>query len=245
MYVFMMAATWPDEIKAAGSGYTGTEVPPKGETVARNIGYSDKQLHKYWHYINTPFSMDGTALPAVGGPNAIQKIGVFKKALAGRKTNAVKSYDLVWTLHLVGDVHQPLHCSTRVTKDEPQGDAGGNAVIVQGSAGELHAFWDDAVGLGVTKDFMTAVKVGQNLPPADAALAGDADENHWAAESFELAKSSVYVMPVGPGLGPYILDAVYTANTEKIAEQQIALAGARLASLLKTALQCGETSCAH
>jgi hypothetical protein len=245
MYVFMMAATWPDEIKAMGSGYTGSETPPKGETVARNVGYSDKQLHKYWHYMDTPFSLDGTALPAVGGPNAVQKIGVFKKALAGSKKNAVKSYDLVWTMHLVGDVHQPLHCTARVTKDAPHGDQGGNLVVVAGSAKELHAFWDDAVGLGATKDFMKAVKVGQNLPPADASLAGDADENHWAAESFELAKSSVYGPPVGPGFGPYTLDAAYTANTEKIAQQRIALAGARLANLLKTALQCGETSCAH
>jgi hypothetical protein len=245
MYVFMMAATWPDEIKAPGSGYTGTDTPPKGETVARNTGYSDKQLHKYWHYINMPFSPDGTALPAVGGPNAVQKIGVFKKALAGSKKDAVKSYDLVWTLHLVGDVHQPLHCVTRVTKDAPRGDLGGNLVVVTGTAKELHAFWDDAVGLGATKDFMKAVKVGQSLSTADASLAGDADENHWAVESFELAKSSVYVESVGLGLGPYTLDAAYTANTEKIAQQRIALAGARLAGLLKTALQCGESSCAH
>lgn len=245
LYVFMMAATWPDEIKAMGSGYTGNDTPPKGEAVALNIGYSDKQAHKYWHFVNTPFSLDGTALPPVGGPNAAEKIGVFKQALAGSETDAVKSYDLVWLLHLVGDVHQPLHCATRVSKAAPHGDLGGNSVVVAGPSKELHAFWDDAVGLGDTQNYMTTVKVGQNLPKADASLAGDADENHWAAESFALAKSSVYLTPVGPGLGPYTLDATYTANTEKIAEQRIALAGARLASLLKTALQCGETSCAH
>jgi hypothetical protein len=245
MYVFMMAATWPDEIKAMGSGYTGNDNPPKGETIARNIGYSDKQAHKYWHFVNTPFSLDGTALPAVGGPNLVQKIGVLKQALASSETDAVKSYDLVWLLHLVGDVHQPLHCATRVTKAGPHGDLGGNSVVVTGPAKELHAFWDDAVGLGDTQNFMKAVKVGQSLPAADASLAGDADENHWAMESFELAKSSVYVPPVGPGLGPYTMDATYTANTEKIAQQRIALAGVRLANLLKTALQCGETSCTH
>jgi len=116
---------------------------------------------------------------------------------------------------------------------------------VTGPAKELHAFWDDAVGLGETQNFMKAVTVGQSLPKPDASLVGDADESHWAAESFELAKSSAYVPPVGPGLGPYTLDATYTANTEQIAQQRISLAGARLASLLKTALQCGETSCAH
>jgi hypothetical protein len=245
MYVFMMAATWPDEIKSPGSGYTGFDTPPRGESPTLNGGYSDKQLHKYWHFINTPFSEDGTALPPVGGPTAVDKIGAFRAALATGEPDLLKSYDLVWLIHLVGDVHQPLHCSTRVTKAAPRGDEGGNSVVVAGPDKELHAFWDDAVGLGETQNFMTAVKVGQTLPAPDPSLVGDAKEDDWAAESFSLAKSAVYVAPVGPGLGPYTMDATYTANTRQIAQQRIALAGARLANLLKTALDCGAKSCAH
>jgi hypothetical protein len=243
MYVFMMAATWPDEIKATGSGYTGTDTPPKGEAPGLNGGYSDKQLHKYWHFIDLPFSPDGTALPAIGGPTAVDKIGAFRQALATNEPDLLKSYDLVWTLHLVGDVHQPLHCATRVTKAAAKGDEGGNSVVIKGPAKELHAFWDDAVGLGDTKNFMVAVKVGKNLPQPDASLVGDQKEEDWATESFNLAKSSAYVAPVGPGLGPYTLNAAYTANTQKIAKERIALAGARLANLLKTALNCGDQSC--
>ncbi|MDR5727279.1 MAG: S1/P1 nuclease [Terriglobia bacterium] len=245
MYVFMMAATWPDEIKAMGSGYTGNDNPPRGELATLNGGYGDKQAHKYWHFINTPFSQDGTALPPVGGPTLPQKIGVFRQALATGEPDLLKSYDLVWLLHLVGDVHQPLHCATRVTKANPHGDLGGNSVVVNGPAKELHAFWDDAVGLGDTKNFMAAVKVGQTLPKADANLAADANQDDWAAESFALAKSAVYLSPVGPGLGPYTLDATYTAETQQIAKQRIALAGARLATLLKTALNCGNQTCAN
>jgi hypothetical protein len=245
MYVFMMAATWPDEIKAMGSGYTGNDNPPRGESPTLNGGYSDKQAHKYWHFINTPFSTDGTALPPVGGPTAADKVAAFRQALAGGEPDLLKSYDLVWLLHLVGDVHQPLHCSTRVTKGAPKGDLGGNSVVVKGPTRELHAFWDDAVGLGDTKNFMVAVKVAQTLPEADAKLAADANQDDWAAESFALAKSDVYVAPVGPGLGPYTLNAAYTANTQKIAKERIALAGARLASLLKTALNCGDQTCAN
>jgi hypothetical protein len=245
MYVFMMAATWPDEIKAMGSGYFGNDTPPSGEAPSLNVGYSDKQAHKYWHFINTPFSTDGTALPPVGGPTAAQKITVFRQALATGEPDLLKSYDLVWILHLVGDVHQPLHCATRVTKAAPHGDLGGNSVVVQGPARELHAFWDDAVGMGTTQNFMAAVTVGQNLPKPDSSLAGDAREDDWAAESLNLARTSVYTAPVGPGLGPYTMDADYTANTQQIAKQRIALAGARLANLLKTALQCGSQSCAN
>jgi hypothetical protein len=245
MYVFMMAATWPDEIKAMGTGYTGNDNPPQGELASLNGGYTDKQAHKYWHFINTPFSQDGTALPAVGGPTVTDKIVAFRQALATSEPDLLKSYDLVWLLHLVGDAHQPLHCAERVTKGAPKGDLGGNSVVVTGPTKELHAFWDDAVGLGDTQDFMKAVDAGKSLPTADSKLAANAKEDDWAAESFALAKSDVYVAPVGPGLGPYTMDATYTANTQQIAKQRIALAGARLAGLLKAALKCGARSCAN
>jgi hypothetical protein len=77
-------------------------------------------------------------------------------------------------------------------------------------------------------------------------LAGDDKKDDWAAESIVLAKSSAYLdPPIGPGLGPYTPTADYTTSTETIAKQCIALAGTRLANLLKTALQCGEQTCAH
>lgn len=243
MYVFMMAATWPDEIKLTGSGYSGTDAPPRGEPGSLNNGYTDHDAHKYWHFVNTPFG--GTSTAPLSVPTATQKISVFRAALASSEADSLKSYDLVWLIHLVGDVHQPLHCATRVSKASPKGDAGGNSVVVNGPANDLHSFWDGAVGEGDTKDFMTAVKVGGTLPPPDATLVSDDEENDWSSESYELAKSAVYVDPVGPGLGPYTLTPAYTANARMIAEQRIALAGARLAHLVKESLQCGASSCAH
>jgi hypothetical protein len=245
LYIFMMAATWPDEIRSNTSGYVGNDDIPKGEKASLNDGYSAKQRHEYWHFIDTPLSMDGTKLPAIPTPSIVDKIGVFRAALASSETDLLKSYDLVWLIHLVGDVHQPLHASTRVSKAKPHGDAGGNSVLVKGPDAELHAFWDDAVGSGDTRNFMNAVKVGQSLPQADSTKASDANEVDWAAESFALAKSDVYVDPVGPGLGPYDLSGSYTTNTKQVAEQRIALAGARLANLIKTALNCGPESCAN
>lgn len=245
MYVFMMASTWPDEIKAAGSGYSGTDTAPSGESPDLNDGYSAGKAHKYWHFVDTPFSLDGTALPAVPVPNAVQKITAFRAALATGEPDLLKSYDLVWLMHLVGDVHQPLHCTTRVTAAMPNGDQGGNLVVVKGSSKELHAFWDDALGLGDTQKFMAAVKVGKALPPPDSSLAGDANENDWAAESFSLAKTSVYVKPVGAGLGPYKLTRSYKTATANIAKARVSLAGARLTVLLKAALNCNDQSCAN
>ena len=245
MYVFMMAATWPDEIKAMGSGYFGTDTPPKSELPTLNTGYADKNMHRYWHFINTPFSTDGTPLPLIGGPNTAEKIAAFRAALATDEPDALKSYDLVWLEHMVGDIHQPLHCVTRVTKTTPKGDLGGNLVLVQGPSKELHAYWDGILGDGDTQNFKKAVAVGTTLPKPDASLAKDAKEDDWAAESFSLAKSNVYASPIGPGVGPYTTTATYSSQANQVAETRVSLAGARLAGLLKTALNCGEKSCAR
>jgi len=244
MYVFMMAATWPDEIRADNS-FSGNDNIPKGELPSLNDGYGAKLRHEYWHFVDTPFSVDGTKLPPVPVPSIVQKITVFRAALATGEPDLLKSYDLVWLLHLVGDVHQPLHCTTRVSQAKPHGDAGGNLVLVQGPSQNLHAFWDDILGVGYTQNFMNAVKVGQALPAPDPSLVGDAQESDWAAESFSLAKSNVYVAPVGAGLGPYDVSGKYTTDAQQLAEARIALAGARLANLLKTALNCGDQSCAN
>jgi len=52
----------------------------------------------------------------------------------------LKSYDLTWLIHLVGDVHQPLHCVARITKGDPEGDKGGNDVKLTARAEARQAF---------------------------------------------------------------------------------------------------------
>ena len=57
---------------------------------------------------------------------------------------------LSWIIHLVGDLHQPLHCASRFNADFPDGDQGGNLFVIQPSDSvrqiKLHAFWDAALG---------------------------------------------------------------------------------------------------
>jgi hypothetical protein len=132
---FTQSATWPDFIRNA-EGYTsdgpnGGNTPPNTPAASQNIGYQDHFRHKYWHFINVPFSDDGT--PTVNPPsvNAQSEIELLRTALGSAATsNDVKSYDLVWLAHLVGDVHQPLHAVARFTTNDTNGDAGGNDVDV-------------------------------------------------------------------------------------------------------------------
>jgi hypothetical protein len=131
LMIFMLAATWADEIKGDPSytqdGSDNGNRPDGSPDPAANKGYDDKLMHKYWHFIDTPFGTDATSLPPIPTPNAQERIALFRGVLASGSNDSLKSYDLVWCLHLVGDVHQPLHCATRVSSTDPKGDSGGNA----------------------------------------------------------------------------------------------------------------------
>jgi len=50
-------------------------------------------------------------------------------------------------IHYVGDIHQPLHSTSRVDDKYPAGDRGGNSVRMpsRGGASNLHAVWDSVV----------------------------------------------------------------------------------------------------
>ena len=229
---FVMAATWPDEIKSE-PGYENDGDRPSGPDAARNIGYADHLQHRYWHFIDLPFSPDHTRLVPSPVPNAETQIALFRKTLASAgASDALKSYDLVWLLHIVGDVHQPLHATSRFTHWQPDGDAGGNRVTLcqRPCRNELHAFWDDIPG--TEKNPMVAIRRAAHLPPTDARIAAIDDERQWIRESFLIAQNSVYIPPIGNGPGPYSIDGPYRSIAHRVAGDRLALAGARLAHVL-------------
>jgi len=237
--IFMIAATWADQIKSdAAYRDDGTQGGnrPSGALSSRNVGYADMFRHKYWHFVDTPFSeAPGSRLPSVPVPNAQERIVVFLSVLASSSPDALKSYDLTWLLHLVGDVHQPLHAATRVTPGNPYGDNGGNAVrmcedTLCHSMASLHAVWDGL--LGSQEDVASAIAAARRLPAAAPDRARTLDPAQWMQESFALARADVYQPPVRVGPGPYTLTPVYEAHARQIAETRIALAGARLAAVL-------------
>ena len=234
---FVMAATWPDEIKHE-PGYENDGERPSGADAARNIGYADHLQHRYWHYIDLPFSVDQTPLRQPQAPNAETQIALFRKTLVSAEaSDALKSYDLVWLLHLVGDVHQPLHATSRFTRSQPDGDAGGNRVALcqRPCRNELHAFWDDIPG--TEKNPMVAIRRAAHLPQPDAHVAAIDDERQWIHESFMIAQNSVYIPPIGDGPGPWRIDGPYRSIAHRITGDRLALAGYRLAHVLNEAFR--------
>jgi hypothetical protein len=246
---FERAATWADHIK----NDPRYDVPdPQGAPAAgRNIGYRDRLRHAYWHYVDQPLSLDGTPGAPPRVPNLATQLRALRAALADPNTpEDVKSYDLAWLLHLVGDAHQPLHCVSRYSAADRDGDRGGNEVRITGNVlpavcedrhycplgppDKLHVFFDTVAGAG---DRIASVDAAAaRLPKASPAQATVLDERTWIAEGFDLARTRVYVPPIGAGDGPFTISPAYQTAASALAEARIALAGARLAGMLNETL---------
>lgn len=243
LYAFIHAATWADDIKTKEYNYTRDKVD--SPTAGQNIGYADKNQHAYWHFKDVNWSPDGTALPPDDPVDLVTQLNLMIAALPGSSgaSDDVRSYDLVWILHLVGDAHQPLHGSGRYTRQIPNGDAGGNTEQVIPATGEtvaLHAYWDSLFGGYVSPYgavFDADDKEGLASLAVNDVAAKIADPQKWIDESADLAKQYAYAAPVSPGKNPVFLTREYETGARNIARSQAALAAARLANLINSALR--------
>ena len=103
------------------------------------------------HFADFPFSVDATPVPT-DLPDADNVIVALQKnvdILKNSTDDNERAQALRFVIHFVGDIHQPLHCSTRVDSAHPKGDQGGNGFFlrVRGTNGQvnkvkLHGYWD-------------------------------------------------------------------------------------------------------
>ena len=188
-----------------------------------------------WHYVNHFWRDDGTPLPEMGtNGELVERLSSFDKVDSD-------PIELAWMLHLVGDIHQPLHSSARVTAREPEGDRGGNDFALDDteSWGNLHAFWDSIQMRARRKRHSEsysgwvdriALEIMTLHPPESLAsdLGVEGFEN-WSKAGAELAMTCAYP--------PYLVrDAQpprrYQDEVQEVSDRQIALAGYRLAALM-------------
>jgi hypothetical protein len=238
--LFVNVATWPDRIKATGSGFG-----PGGDA-SLNVGLSDKHQHRNWHFADFPVpASDAHPVPGI---NALERIKTFTQTLSDPDTpSALKAYDLAWLLHLVGDVHQPLHMANQYGPVFHGNDAGGNGIPVQYPGyHELHGFWDGAPGdsKNSAKVLGISIQAARSLAPAPSTQAAISDVDTWGHESYDLAVNDAYVAPVMlQSAATVIPTPAYVANAQKIAKARVALGGARLANLLNAALTWPAPGC--
>lgn len=199
-----------------------------------------------WHFINIPWQPDTTAtqqhtaMQQLPAPHIVWAITQCLQVLTKSNANKLeKAIFLRFLLHFVGDIHQPLHCITRFSAEQPQGDAGGNHFPIHSNlAKNLHELWDRGVGFFGKGSEHYPLKFPQIKILAKKIIADypenyfgkridDLDPYNWAFASFIIAKNVAY--PIQPNTKPNVQ---YIDVAQKQVAEQVALAGYRLARLL-------------
>jgi hypothetical protein len=225
-YLLMLAARWPDDIRS-----------------------KKKYTHPEWHYVDFPWrpksQPESLALSEPKEENALSALKLNIEIATGNNADWEKAIALCWVFHLVGDIHQPLHTISVYSQEQPSGDAGGTRVHIKPSHEDspitLHFYWDDLILFNDCYD-MARSRAKALLHRAEYArekLTATANVNYesWAKESYELAKSAVYLegnLRVGskPEEASILPDG-YAKKAKQCGERQIVLASYRLADLLK------------
>ena len=212
-----------------------------------DIKYQNWKAFDSWHFLDHYF-FSGVE-PKIMPENKENIVWAMVKAIQNLNTNKPskidqrlgKSFSLRYLIHLIGDIHQPLHSASRVTKELPDGDAGGNLFKIKvPQAYDLHTFWDlclkqyTEVRTPIDKDKFAylmekATEIMTEFPrdKFKDKLADTKFEN-WALDGFELAKSVVYDS-IEENEKP---SQEYIDRGFKVVKQQLALGGYRLADVL-------------
>jgi hypothetical protein len=238
---FIAASTWPDQIKGDPRFYDETR--PNASPTQLLPGFPDMARHTIWHYYDTPYTPDGAEAEQQKPPHALSELNriiplIGTKADVPATSASNPAYLLPWLIHIAGDVHQPLHCVSRILKSMPKGDAGGNFVYISGTNRNLHSLWDGAAGRDDTEAY-AAKYIAEATAAHPAPRHLEKKPAKWIHEGFEVAVSDVYTFGLETGTRehPITLPPGYEANAHKVAQQRIAIAGYRLAAVLNEKLK--------
>jgi hypothetical protein len=230
---FIAAAEWPDDIK--GQKWTNFNII---------------------HFLNFPIidpSFTGDVSTSVDNATMAYNecMNTLKKG-KGDIATIGKSVCMRFLIHIVGDVHQPLHTATLFSSKFPTGDMGGNLFEIDypatKSLNELHAYWDStghhysaSIKVPLSDHYYEELQeISQNITEVYTrnALKSELSKKtfeEWVDESgnkaFEFAYDSLKLKP-----GDTITDE-YEAKARELIDRQLALGGYRLADSLTQALK--------
>ena len=203
-----------------------------------------------WHFVDVELAEPDLAsacfghpplplgVPASEGPPracVVDKIVQFAAELDNPATSAPEQLlALKFLLHLVGDLHQPLHAAD-------DHDAGGNKKLVAAARrnpGNLHRYWDFEFveRLGVDPRQVAASLIGQITEQQRQAWSRGTPAD-WVLEAFALARDDAYgLLPQSSDHGIYTLSSAYVEQAVKDTALELSRAGVRLAFVLNQAL---------
>lgn len=189
---------------------------------------------KTWHYKNIDAGQRYDKAPLLKEGDVVRAIQSQVAILSSDTTNREeKQLALKILVHLVGDVHQPMHVGHAT-------DKGGNRVNVKyfGSNRNLHGIWDSALVESAHKWSYTEWQ--QQLDRLSEAeqleIITNGTPDDWAEESFEIAAKIYNDTPDG-----YNVSYDYIADWTPVIEKRLLLGGLRLADVLNTIFDPGYT----
>lgn len=222
---FVAASTWADDIR-------GT---PDDQPTWHHRSFFWKQVQ------GKPVDVPDLE---VNPENVIERLGAIETLLREDSPSApARATFIAWLLHLAGDIHQPLHCASRVTAQDAQGDRGGNRFPLDlrpnGDRNTLHGYWDGLLDqvfprgaqegrTAYLRRVANAVKAAHPRSTMVATLELGKFED-WARESLEAAKNA-YPPSLKHNQAP---SASYRTANGPVAVKRAALGGYRLAATLE------------
>ena len=197
-----------------------------------------------WHYVDIDADNPGPTRSEIrascrGDACVIRQIPSHAGVLAdARSSQAARARAAAFLIHLVADIHQPLHCAER------DDDGGGGRVSVRlGRAREqsLHGLWDSEIPRRIGASG-TAIAARVQDEVAEAARKPRTELQtwvlDWAQESHSVARTVAYAgVPPGRRRRVVELPEEYATVARDAAKTRIALAGVRLATVLNEALK--------
>jgi hypothetical protein len=212
-----------------------------------------RQQTRHWHFVDLEIStpdLDRACFGRIPLPSGtlasdgpaqdciVDKLDQFAAELKSPTTNpSERIVALKFVLHLVGDLHQPLHASD-------DHDRGGNAKRASASglkAATLHHYWDTEFvdQLGPSPARITASLLAR-ISDSDVRAWSRGTPTDWEMESFRVAKDDAYgQLPVPNARGSYRLPDEYVAMATRDVAVQLSKAGVRLALMLNDTLGQG------
>jgi nuclease S1 len=245
------------------------------DDLRRNTAMPYHGMFLSWHYIDIGID-PGDPRPSFepGGDNDVHGnvVQALKRAVVVLKGGTdpyitTKAMACAMVMHLVGDIHQPLHCATKyfVSGGRLHQDAGGNKEdVINGPPGDakfnLHAFWDSAWRASFDESSGSVVldsryhedgvhdpqsvqalaeALEKQPPPPSVNLQTDIDQ--WARESNSIARDFVHRELTATESKKYCrLSSGYVSKANALARQRLVLAAWRLATLLNNTLGAEE-----
>lgn len=178
-----------------------------------------------WHYVTIPDGETYESIDKEPRGDIVERIRHFEAVLGDPESTRDDRWEAIaWLVHLVGDVHQPLHVGNG-------DDRGGNDVLVLwfDEPSNLHSLWDSGMIDHNRLSFTEMVRFLDHATPEQVEAWQGADLLDWVAESMAL-REQVY------DLGDRRLSWRYRYRNLPTVERRLLQAGIRLAGRLNAIL---------